>query len=41
MTWAETNYKRVAVGLIIDQLDNGVSSGGSSPRFGDMTGGLK
>lgn len=39
--WAQTTTKRCQIGLIIDQLDNGVSSGGSSPRFGDMTGGLK
>ena len=41
MTWAETNYKRVAVGLLIDQLDDGAGGGGGggAPHFGDRTGG--
>jgi uncharacterized ubiquitin-like protein YukD len=39
--WAQTTTARCLIGLIGDQLDDGVSSGGSSPRFGDMTGGIK
>lgn len=34
MTWAETNYKRVAVGLLIDQLDDGAGGGGGLPILG-------
>lgn len=41
-SWTDTVADRPAVaGVIIDQLDDGVSTGGSAPRFGDMTGGLK
>jgi hypothetical protein len=40
-SWTDTVENRPLAGIIIDQLDDGVSTGGSAPRFGDMTGGLK
>lgn len=39
--WAQTTTKRCMIGLVGDQLDDGSGGGGSSPRFGDMTGGLR
>lgn len=39
--WSQTTTSRIVCGLIGDQLDDGASTGGSSPRFGDMTGGLR
>lgn len=40
-SWTDTVTNRPDCGVIIDQLDDGAGSGGSSPRFGDMTGGLR
>lgn len=39
--WTNTVTRIPLIQLIIDKLDDGASTGGSSPRFGDMTGGLK
>lgn len=39
--WTETDTRLCQMGLIASTIDNGVSTGGSSPRFGDMTGGLR
>jgi hypothetical protein len=39
--WTENTSQRIYIGLLGTQLHDGASTGGSSPRFGDMTGGLR